>query len=77
MLSRTKQMRLWTYLLDAPVIAVLTFVFFFLMDKPIRNLGACLTGVVCIGLIPLSAWFHMVRHPANARWISPCAWRVT
>src|SRR5450756_1212056 len=65
MFSRTKRMRLWTYLLDAPVVAVLTFVFFFLMDKPNRNLGACLTGVVCIGLIPLSAWFHMVRHPGD------------
>jgi len=65
MLSRTKRMRLWTYLLDAPVVAVLTFVFFFLMDKPNRNLGACLTGVVCIGLIPLSAWFHMVHHPGD------------
>jgi hypothetical protein len=60
-------MRLWTYLLDAPVVAILTFVFFFLMDKPNRNLGACLTGVVCIGFIPLSAWFHMVRHPGDYR----------
>ena len=67
MLSRTKRMRLWTYVLDAPLVAVLTFVFFFLMDKPNRSLGACLTGVVCIGLIPLSAWFHMVRHPGDYR----------
>jgi hypothetical protein len=37
------------------------------MDKPNRNLGACLTGVVCIGFIPLSAWFHMVRHPGDYR----------
>ncbi|MCX6084402.1 MAG: hypothetical protein NT102_05500 [Caldiserica bacterium] len=65
MLTRTKRMRLWTYLLDAPVVAVLTFVLFFLMDKPNRDVGACLTGVVCIGLIPLSAWFHMVRHPGD------------
>jgi hypothetical protein len=65
MLTRTKRMRLWTYLLDAPVVAALTFVLFFLMDKPNRDVGACLTGVVCIGLIPLSAWFHMVRHPGD------------
>ncbi|MFZ2414181.1 MAG: hypothetical protein WAW16_08185 [Candidatus Cryosericum sp.] len=65
MLSREKQMRLWTYLLDPPVLAMLTFIFFYLMKPAERNLGACLTGVVCLGLVPLSAWFHMVRHPAD------------
>jgi hypothetical protein len=58
-------MRLWTYLLDPPVLAMLTFLFFYLMKPAERNLGACLTGVICLGLVPLSAWFHMVRHPAD------------
>lgn len=65
MLSRTKRMRLWTYLLDPPVLAMLTFLFFFVMKPAERNLGACLTGVICLGLVPLSAWFHMVRHPGD------------
>ena len=65
MLSRKKRMRLWTYLLDPPVLAMLTFLFFYLMKPAERNLGACLTGVVCLGLVPLSAWFHMVRHPGD------------
>jgi len=65
MLSREKRMRLWTYLLDPPVLAMLTFLFFYLMKPAERNLGACLTGVICLGLVPLSAWFHMVRHPAD------------
>ncbi|HWQ22211.1 MAG TPA: hypothetical protein VN478_05750 [Clostridia bacterium] len=65
MLSREKRMRLWTYLLDPPVLAMLTFIFFYLMKPAERNIGACLTGVVCLGLVPLSAWFHMVRHPAD------------
>jgi len=58
-------MRLWTYLLDPPVLAMLTFLFFYLMKPAERNLGACLTGIVCLGLVPLSAWFHMVRHPGD------------
>ena len=65
MLSREKRMRLWTYLLDPPVLAMLTFFFFYLMKPAERNLGACLTGIVCLGLVPLSAWFHMVRHPGD------------
>jgi len=65
MISRTKRMRLWTYLLDPPVLAMLTFLFFYLMKPVERNLGACLTGVVCLGLVPLSAWLHMVRHPGD------------
>jgi len=65
MLSREKRMRLWTYLLDPPVLAMLTFLFFYLMKPAERNLGACLTGIVCLGLVPLSAWFHMVRHPGD------------
>lgn len=65
MLSREKRMRLWTYLLDPPVLAMLTFLFFYFMKPAERNLGACLTGVICLGLVPLSAWFHMVRHPAD------------
>lgn len=63
MLSREKRMRLWTYLLDPPVLAMLTFLFFYLTKPTERNLGACLTGVFCIGIVPLSAWFYMVRHP--------------
>jgi hypothetical protein len=58
-------MRLWTYLLDPPVLAMLTFLFFYLMKPVERNLGACLTGVICLGLVPLSAWLHMVRHPGD------------
>jgi hypothetical protein len=58
-------MRLWTYLLDPPVLAMLTFLFFYVMKPTDRNLGACLTGVICLGFVPLSAWFHMVRHPAD------------
>jgi len=65
MLSREKRMRLWTYLLDPPVLAMLTFLFFYVMKPTDRNLGACLTGVICLGFVPLSAWFHMVRHPAD------------
>lgn len=65
MLSRKKRMRLWTYLLDPPVLAMLTFLFFYLMKPVERNLGACLTGVICLGLVPLSAWLHMVRHPGD------------
>ncbi len=65
MLSRKKRMRLWTYLLDPPVLAMLTFVFLYLMRPVERNLGACLTGVICLGLVPLSAWFHMLRHPGD------------
>jgi len=64
-LSRKKRMRLWTYLLDPPVLAVLTFILFYLMRPAERNLGACLTGVICLGLIPLSAWFHMLQHPGD------------
>ena len=63
MLSREKRMRLWTYLLDPPVLAMLTFLFFYLMKPAERNLGACLTGIICLGTVPLSAWFHMVHHP--------------
>lgn len=65
MLSRKKRMRLWTYLLDPPVLAMLTFVLLYSVRPDDRNLGACLTGVVCLGLIPLSAWFHMLRHPGD------------
>lgn len=65
MLSRKKRMRLWTYLLDPPVLAMLTFLFFYLMKPAERNLGACLTGIVCLGLVPLGAWFHMMRHPGD------------
>jgi len=65
MFSRKKRMRLWTYLLDPPVLAMLTFVFLYLMRPVERNLGACLTGVICLGLVPLSAWFHMLRHPGD------------
>jgi hypothetical protein len=65
MLSREKRMRLWTYLLDPPVLAMLTFIFFYVIKPAERNLGACLTGVICLGFVPLSAWFHMVRHPAD------------
>ncbi|MHC1679458.1 MAG: hypothetical protein AB9886_02905 [Candidatus Cryosericum sp.] len=65
MLSRKKRMRLWTYLLDPPVLAMLTFLFFYLMKPVERNLGACLTGVICLGLVPLSARLHMVRHPGD------------
>jgi len=65
MLSREKRMRLWTYLLDPPVLAMLTFLFFYLMKPAERNLGACLTGIVCLGLVPLGAWFHMMRHPGD------------
>ncbi len=65
MLSRKKRMRLWTYLLDPPVLAMLTFLFFYVMKPADRNLGACMTGVVCLGIVPLSAWFHMVRHPGD------------
>jgi len=65
MLSRKKRTRLWTYLLDPPVLAMLTFFFFYFMKPAERNLGACLTGVICLGLVPLSAWLHMARHPGD------------
>lgn len=67
MLSRKQRMRLWTYLLDPPVLAVLTFMLLYLARPPERNLGACLTGIICLGLVPLSAWFYMVRHPGDYR----------
>lgn len=62
MLSHMKRMRLWTYLFDAPIIAILTYTLFYIFDQPARNLGAYLVAIVCIGIIPLSAWFHMIRH---------------
>jgi len=65
MLERKKRMRLWTYLLDPPVLAMLTFVFLYLMRPVERDLGACLTGVICLGLVPLTAWFHIVHHPGD------------
>lgn len=65
MLTREKRMRLWTYLLDPPVLAILTFVIFCVTEPTERSLGACLTGVVCIGLVPLAAWLYMIRHPGD------------
>ncbi len=65
MLTHEKRMRLWTYLLDPPVLAILTFVTFYFTEPAERSLGACLTGVVCIGFIPLAAWLYMIRHPGD------------
>lgn len=65
MLTREKRMRLWTYLLDPPVLAILTFVMFYVTEPAERSLGACLTGVTCIGLVPLAAWLYMIRHPGD------------
>lgn len=67
MLSREKRMRLWTYLLDAPVVAIITFAIFYLFDKAAHNLGAFLIETVCVGVIPLSAWFHMIGHHGDYR----------
>ncbi len=65
MLTREKRMRLWTYLLDPPVLAILTFIIFYFIEPTERSLGACLTGVICIGLVPSAAWLYMIRHPGN------------
>jgi hypothetical protein len=65
MLTRENRMRLWTYLLDPPVLAILTFVTFYFTEPAERSLGACLTGVICIGLVPLAAWLYMIRHPGD------------
>jgi hypothetical protein len=60
-------MRLWTYLLDPPVLAILTFVIFYFTVPATHSLGACLTGVISTGLVPLAGWLHMVRHPGDLR----------
>jgi len=60
-------MRLWTYLFDPPVLAMLTFVVFYFAEPSERSVGACLTGVISTGLVPLAAWLHMVRHPGDLR----------
>lgn len=65
MLTEKRRMRLVTFLLDPPVVAILTFILVYAVSPAYRNLGACLTGVLCLGLIPLSAWFYMIRHPGD------------
>ncbi len=60
-------MRLWTYLLDPPVLAILMFVVFYCAVPAAHSLGACLTGVISTGLVPLAAWLYMVRHPGDLR----------
>ena len=62
MLTREKRMRLWTYLLDPPVVAIAAFVSLYIAKPLQRNLGACLTGVVCAGIIPLAAWLYLIAH---------------
>ena len=65
MLTKKSCMRLVTFVLDPPVVAILTFILVYVASPAYRNLGACLTGVLCLGFIPLSAWFYMVRHPGD------------
>jgi hypothetical protein len=60
-------MRLWTYLLDPPVLAILAFVVFYFAVPAAHSLGACLTGVISTGLVPLAGWLHLVRHPGDLR----------
>lgn len=67
MLTHKRRMRLWTYLLDPPVLAIVTFVTFYITEPTERSLGACLTGVACLGLVPLAAWFYMIRNPGDFR----------
>jgi hypothetical protein len=65
MLTKKSSMRLVTFVLDPPVVAILMFILVYAASPAYRNLGACLTGVFCLGFIPLSAWFYMVRHPGD------------
>lgn len=65
--TRERRMRLWTYLLDPPVLAILTFVVFYSAVPGAHSLGAFLTGVISTGLVPLAGWLHMVRHPGDLR----------
>ncbi|MBN2405363.1 MAG: hypothetical protein JXE06_07265 [Coriobacteriia bacterium] len=67
MLTHAKRMRLWTYLFDPPVLAILTFIAFYISEPVERSLGACMVGVVCLGLIPLAAWLYMIWHPGDFR----------
>ena len=66
-LTHEGRMRLWTYLFDPPVLAMLTFAAFYLVVPADRSLGACLTGVISTGLVPLAAWLHLIRHPGDMR----------
>lgn len=55
--------RILTFVFDVPVVAIFSFLMFYLFKS--RDLVSFLVTVVFIGIIPMFAWLYLLKHPGD------------